>query len=107
GQILKGLWLQSLRRILNEVMQAFVSWSALERVCDRRAGPPTPGQIDNAWSISLTEPRCGIELETDDIIGRMAGRVNHRVPPFRIAPYVVLSIFIATSLLDPRPNKRQ
>jgi hypothetical protein len=33
------------------------------------------GQIYNAWSIGLTEPRRGIELETDDIVSRMAGSV--------------------------------
>src|ERR1700752_4741408 len=83
AQILQGFGLKSLRRILNEVMQAFVSLSALERFCDRRAGPLMLGQIYNAWSIGLTEPRRGIELETDDIVSRMAGSLVYGVPRFR------------------------
>jgi hypothetical protein len=72
AQILKGFCLKSLRCILDEVVQAFVPPSALERFCDGRAGPFMPSQIDNTWSIGLTEPRRGVELETNDIIGRMA-----------------------------------
>ena len=82
GEILQRVRLKSLRRILDKVMQALVPRSALERFCDCGAGPPMPGQIDNAWHSSLVEPRRGIEFETDDIIGRMARRVNHGVLRF-------------------------
>jgi hypothetical protein len=78
----EGFRLKPLRRILNEFVQAFVSSSALEGLRNRRTGPPSPGQIDNARSVSLAEPRCGIELETDDIIGGMASSVDHWVSPF-------------------------
>src|SRR6516162_6832906 len=83
GRILQGFWLKSLRCILDEVMQAFVSPPALERFCNCGAGPFMLSHIDNAWRTSFTEPRRGIELETDDIIGSMAGGVNHGLPPFR------------------------
>lgn len=39
GWVLEGFELQSLRRVLDEVMQAFVSSSALEGICNRCAGP--------------------------------------------------------------------
>src|SRR5258705_10181557 len=48
GQILHGFWLKSLRGILNEVVQTFVSWSTLEGFRNRSARPPSLGQIDNA-----------------------------------------------------------
>src|ERR1041384_3853809 len=53
GWVLERFRLQSLRCILNEVVQAFVSLSALEGICNRRAGPSSSGQIDNARSVSL------------------------------------------------------
>ena len=65
GGIFQGFWLKSLRRILNEIMQALVSSSALEGFCDGRTGPPTLGQIYDPRSVSLAEPRCGIELKTE------------------------------------------
>jgi hypothetical protein len=82
GWVLQGFRLQSLRRILNEVMQAFVSSSAFEGIRNRCAGPSSSGQIDNARSVSLAEPGCGIELDAADIIGGMAGSVDHWIPPF-------------------------
>src|SRR6185295_11514343 len=82
GWVLQGFRLQSFRRILNEVMQAFVSWSVLEGICNRCAGPSSSGQIDNARSVSLAEPGCGIELDAADIIGGMASGVDHWIPPF-------------------------
>jgi hypothetical protein len=77
GWVLQGFRLQSLRRILNEVVQAFVSSPALKRICNRCAGPSSLGQIDNARSASLAEPGCGIELDAADIIGGMASSVDH------------------------------
>src|SRR5215831_681847 len=67
-------------------MQARVSWSALEGLRDRGAGPALLGQIDNARSVSLAEPWRGIELETQDIVGGMASRVDHWVPFCRACP---------------------
>ena len=82
GGIFQGFWLKSLRRILNEIMQAFVSTSALEGFCDGRTGPPTLGQFYDPRSVSLAEPRCGIELKTEDTIGGMASSVDHWILPF-------------------------
>ena len=82
GWVLQGFRLQSLRRILNEVVQAFVSSSALEGICNRGTRPSSLGQIDNARSVSLAEPGCGIELDAADIIGGMASSVDHWSPPF-------------------------
>src|SRR6516164_6877592 len=64
GQILERLRLQPFSRIFDEVMQAFVSSSALQRFCDRRTGPSAPGEIDDAGTVSLAEPGRGIELDT-------------------------------------------
>jgi hypothetical protein len=80
--VLEGFRLKPLCRILNEFMQAFVSSPALEGLRNRGTGPPSLGQIDDARTVSLAEPGCGIELETDDIIGGMASSVDHWVSPF-------------------------
>jgi hypothetical protein len=82
GWVLEGFRLKPLRRIRNQVVQAFVSSSALEGIRNRRTGPPSLGQIDNARSVGLAEPGCGIELEADDIICGMASSVDHWVSPF-------------------------
>ena len=37
---------------------------------------------NNARSVSLAEPGCGIELDAADIIGGMASCVDHWIPPF-------------------------
>src|SRR6516164_90183 len=81
GGIFQGFWLKSLRRILNEIMQALVSSSALEGFCDGHTGPPTLGQFYDPRSVSLPEPRCGIELKTEDTIGGMASSVDHWISP--------------------------
>jgi hypothetical protein len=82
GWVLQGFRLQSLRRILNEVVQAFVSSSVFEGSCNRWAGPSALGQIDNARSVRLAEPGCGIEFDAADIIGGMASGADHWIPPF-------------------------
>jgi hypothetical protein len=94
--------LKSLYRILNEFVQAFVSSSALKGFRNRRAGPPSPGQIDNARSVSLAEPGRGIELETEDIIGRMASSVDHWVSPLAGADRAETSF--QSNILVPNPG---
>jgi len=80
GWVLEGFRLKSLCRIRNEFVQALVSSSALEGLRNRRTGPPSLGQIDNARSVGLAEPGCGVEFETEDIIGGMTGSVDHCIP---------------------------
>jgi len=102
GWVLEGFWLKPLRRILNQVVQAFVSASTLERLRNRRTGPPSPGQIDNARSVGLAEPGCGIELKTDEIISGMASSVDHWVSPFVGADRVETSF--QPNILVPSPG---